>query len=275
MNKIDLVDSQQDQDEVLEYVRMNARQLLQVDSDIFPVSSRFAQQAKVEAEETGTAPGGDLWQASRFEALETYILDSLDAGERLRLKLDNPLGVTSRLVDKYNALIADQQDVLKGDFHTLDVIDEQLEAYQVDMRRDFKYQANHVDNVLYEMAERGDRFFDETLRFGRIFDLVNSEKIRAEFERQVVGDTSQQIERHVNDLIDLEYHMRPSYYYFTGSFPTLIEKEGEHGSQRRLDYVFTNKILADHVIRAEIIADEITMKLSDHLPMIVDFEFAR
>jgi len=78
-----------------------------------------------------------------------------------------------------------------------------------------------------------------------------------------------------NDLIDLEYHMRPSYYYFTGSFPTLIEKEGEHGSQRRLDYVFTNKKLANQVIRAEIIADEITMKLSDHLPMIVDFEFVR
>jgi endonuclease/exonuclease/phosphatase family metal-dependent hydrolase len=78
-----------------------------------------------------------------------------------------------------------------------------------------------------------------------------------------------------NDLIDLEYHMRPSYYYFTGSFPTLIEKEGEHGNQRRLDYVFTNQKLADQVIRAEIIADEVTLKLSDHLPMIVDFEFVR
>jgi endonuclease/exonuclease/phosphatase family metal-dependent hydrolase len=76
-----------------------------------------------------------------------------------------------------------------------------------------------------------------------------------------------------NDFVDLEYTMRPTYYYFTGSFPTLIEKEGDHGSQRRLDYVFTNKELVDKVIRAEIIADEITMKLSDHLPMIVDFEF--
>ncbi len=92
--------------------------------------------------------------------------------------------------------------MLKGDFHTLDVIDEQLEAYQVDMRRDFKYQSSRVDNVLYEMAERGDRFFDEMLRIGRIFDLVNGEKVRAEFERQVVADTSQQIERHVSDLID-------------------------------------------------------------------------
>jgi endonuclease/exonuclease/phosphatase family metal-dependent hydrolase len=80
---------------------------------------------------------------------------------------------------------------------------------------------------------------------------------------------------HNNGFIDLEQHLRPSYYYFTGSFPTLIEKEGEHGKQRRLDYVFTNKELANQVIRAEIIADEITMKLSDHLPMVVDFEFSQ
>ena len=40
------------------------------------------------------------------------------------------------------------------------------------------------------------------MRLGRIFDLVNAEKLRGEFERQVVGDTSRAIERHVNDLID-------------------------------------------------------------------------
>ncbi len=126
----------------------------------------------------------------------------LDAGERLRLKFENPLGVAARLLKQYSEQIDLRQEVLKGDFHTLDVIDEQLEAYQVDMRRDFKYQSSRVDNVLYEMAERGDRFFDEMLRIGRIFDLVNGEKVRAEFERQVVADTSQQIERHVSDLID-------------------------------------------------------------------------
>jgi hypothetical protein len=59
-----------------------------------------------------------------------------------------------------------------------------------------------VDNVLYEMAERGDRFFDETLRVGRIIDLINTEKLRGEFERTVVADTSRQIEIHVNELID-------------------------------------------------------------------------
>jgi endonuclease/exonuclease/phosphatase family metal-dependent hydrolase len=72
-------------------------------------------------------------------------------------------------------------------------------------------------------------------------------------------------------LVDLEHSKRAEGYGFTGSFPTKIEKEGDHGSARRLDYVFATLPLAKRVTRAEIIADETTWKLSDHLPVIVDF----
>ena len=202
INKIDLVDADSDINEVVKYVGENARHLLGLEPDIFPVSARLALRAKRAARDSDELLEGTLWEASRFGSLEQYILTTLDAGERLRLKLESPLGVGSRMLDQYVAIIAHRQEVLKGDFETLDVIEEQLEAYQVDMRRDFKYQSSRVDNVLYEMAERGDRFFDDTLRLGRIFDLLNGEKIRAEFERQVVGDTSQDIERHVSALID-------------------------------------------------------------------------
>ncbi len=72
-------------------------------------------------------------------------------------------------------------------------------------------------------------------------------------------------------FIDLENKMRSENYRFTGSFPTLIEKEGEHGDQRRLDYVFADKKTASTVIRAEVISDDTTLILSDHLPVIIDF----
>jgi len=74
-------------------------------------------------------------------------------------------------------------------------------------------------------------------------------------------------------LIDLEARLRTSTYRFSGSFPTLIEKEGEHGDQRRLDYVFASKNLADWVTKANIIASDTTLILSDHLPVVVDFRF--
>ena len=203
VNKIDVLETEAELDQILDFVRTNARQLLGMEPQIFPVSAKQALQAKQMARSSGRdAPYGPLWERSRFAALEQYILTSLDASERLRLKLENPLGVATRLLDRYGELIDARQDVLKGDFQTMDIIEEQLAAYQTDMRRDFKFQRSHVDNVLYEMAERGDKFFDEVLRIGRVFDLVNGEKVRGEFERRVIADTSLEIERHVNELID-------------------------------------------------------------------------
>ena len=40
-----------------------------------------------------------LWAASRFEALERYIRDTLDSPGRVQLKLLNPLGVGAALTD--------------------------------------------------------------------------------------------------------------------------------------------------------------------------------
>ncbi len=71
-------------------------------------------------------------------------------------------------------------------------------------------------------------------------------------------------------LIDLEARLRTSSYRFTGSFPTLIEKEGEHGDQRRLDYVFVSRNMANSVTNTKIITTDTALILSDHLPVVVD-----
>jgi len=76
-------------------------------------------------------------------------------------------------------------------------------------------------------------------------------------------------------LLDLEASMRTSTYRFTGSFPTLVEKEGEHGDQRRLDYIFSSPDLAKKVSRAEILGSDTALILSDHLPLIVDIEYKK
>lgn len=70
------------------------------------------------------------------------------------------------------------------------------------MRRDFKFQSSGLITCSTTWQKRGDKFFDETLRIARIFDLVNGEKLRGDFERTVAGDTSRQIEQHVQGMID-------------------------------------------------------------------------
>jgi len=208
VNKIELLTTEAEQQEVLEFVRRNARELLGVAPAIFAVSARLALEAKTsgesreKSEDVGTSSPPSLWQRSRFEPLEQYILDFLDAGERVRLQLSNPVGIAAALIANYQEVIRQRQALLKGDFQALDAIDQQLAAYQNDMRRDVRYQSDRVDNVLYEMAERGDRFFDENLRITRIVGLVNSERLRGEFERRVLADSSRAVERHVDELID-------------------------------------------------------------------------
>lgn len=203
VNKIDLIDGPDDRQQILDFVRHHGRTLLGVEPQVFLVSARLALQAKQAVKaQSGQRPHGPQWDASLFEPLERFISEQLDARARLRLKLENPLGIADHLIRKYTQVVGQRQELLRDDFQTLGTIDEQLAAYETDMRRDFRYQLSHVDNVLYEMSERGDRFFDDILRLGRVFDLINGEKVRREFERQVVGDTSRKIERYVSELID-------------------------------------------------------------------------
>ena len=54
---------------------------------------------------------------------------------------------------------------------------------------------------------------------------------------------------------------------FIGTFPTPLVNDVDHGSSRRLDYIFVSANLADRVTEAAIIRTEQTEMLSDHLPV--------
>ncbi|MFZ6029819.1 MAG: dynamin family protein [Chloroflexota bacterium] len=194
LNKIDLLQSETDLSEVLTFIKENARSLLGITPEIFPISARQAMQAKA------GQPG--LWAGSRFEALETYIQENLDEESRLRLKFLNPIGIGERLVMRYLEIIENRLALLKEDFATLEDVDRQLQIYASDMQRDFEFRISDVEKILYEMEQRGDLFFDDVIRIGRVFDLVRKEHIQRQFEQQVVADVPQRIESRVNEMID-------------------------------------------------------------------------
>jgi len=205
VNKIDILDSDEDVERVVAFVAKGIRELLGREPEIFPVSARQALKAKLAEAEGDTAADGEtarLRSASRFEALERYITELLDEHERLRLKLLNPLGVGLRHEGHYREVVEGRLALLADDVAALDDIERQLAAYREDMDRDLKYRLADVDNILHAFQNRGDAFFDETLRVGRIFDLLNKQRMRREFEQKVVGDAPQQIEQRVSELID-------------------------------------------------------------------------
>ncbi|HFD39227.1 MAG TPA: dynamin [Anaerolineae bacterium] len=198
LNKIDLLEDDEI-GQVVEFIGQNALALLGFTPEIFPVSAKLALKAK-QAESRRERDA--LWQASKFDAVETYIHKTLDERSRLRLKLRNPLGVGERLAADYLAVARQRLELLAEDAQAIENIERQLEIYRSDMQRDFRYRLADVENILLAMNSRGMLYFDETLRLARVFDLVNTQRIQGEFERKVVADTPYQIEQEVSALID-------------------------------------------------------------------------
>jgi small GTP-binding protein len=194
LNKVDLLEPPE-VDEVVDFIRENARNLLGFTPEIFPVSARQAQRAR-------NGAGAEAWQSSRFDAIERYILETLDEEQRVRLKLLSPLGVGQHLADKYLQVVEARLATLQDDVATLDNVERQLDLFRDDLSDDFRYHLAEVENVLNEFELRGMQFFDDTIQLRNVWQLRKSEWLREAFEREVVGDLPQQIESRLNGLID-------------------------------------------------------------------------
>ncbi len=194
VNKTDILTKEGERNQVIEFVKESAKNLVGEISAVFPISAKQAQQAK--------AGQPQLWQQSGFEPLEQFIHDTLDDDGRFRLKLLNPLGVGLKLVRKQLSHSETDLASLEDDRQLLDDIERQMLYYDEDMQRNFKARLSEIDNVLYEMEKRGNDFFDETMRLGRIPDLMRARQMEKAFEQEVVGETPRDIESRVSELID-------------------------------------------------------------------------
>jgi small GTP-binding protein len=194
VNKIDIFPSADDRERVLAFVRTSAQQELGLTPTVIGVSARLAMRAK--------RGEPSHWTASGFDSLEAVVRDTLEPGNRARLKLANPLGVGRALATRYRAIASERQTVLRGDVELLGTIERQLSTFKEDMRRGFELRMDSVEKVLADMEVRGQKYFDDTLRIGRVVDLLNRARMQKDFTDTVVADAPVQIERRVTDLID-------------------------------------------------------------------------
>ena len=201
LNKIDLMRNEQNKQQVINFVQTNVEEFLGFTPEVFPVSALLAQQSK-DIDERNPDEGARLWAASQFGPLETYVVETLDEESRIRLKLLNPLGIADHLSERYQKATHDRLAVIGDDLQTIANIERQLALYKEDMRKQFAFHLTRVENVIHRMNERGDEFFEETIRIGRVFDLMNSDRIKGEFSRKVVGDTERAIDQTIDELID-------------------------------------------------------------------------
>jgi small GTP-binding protein len=195
VNKVDLLESPEDVERVLAFVREQAQRTLGFAPEVFPVSARQALRARLGGDEAAL-------EASGLPAFEDRVTDTLDEAERFRLKLANPLGVGRRVRDEAEALVDGRLAVLKDDLDTLEAVEADLAARAVEMERDFQLRLSDVEKVLLDFERRGHAFFEERLRLMRIHELMGKERLRKDFETQVVADLPREVEKRVEAMVD-------------------------------------------------------------------------
>jgi small GTP-binding protein len=195
VNKADILETSRDLADVLGFVKEKAAAWLGLSPEIHAVSARQALRGKAERDDA-------LLSASGFGVLERFLTETLDQTERVRLKLLNPLGVGLRVLTQAEQVAKARLSLLDDDFAALEEIDGQLDLFCEDLARDFRFRLADVETVLLDLERRGNAFFEDTLRLGRIIDLLNRERIRDQFEQKVVADLPRVVERRVDEIVD-------------------------------------------------------------------------
>jgi small GTP-binding protein len=199
LNKADIIEDEAALREVQTFVIKHATTVLGDPPEFFPVSARLAQRARSEPDLEQRAR---LRAASRLDDLDRYITSTLDDTTRLRLKFTNPLGVAENLVAQTSKATQAQSESLKEDQKTAAALETTISDYERDLENELNPRLAEVENILYRLEQRGLDFFDNTLRLTNIQGLMRGDKVRAEFEKQVLTDVPKQIEEQVQRLID-------------------------------------------------------------------------
>lgn len=194
LNKIDTKD-EAEVSEVVEFVDGKCRELLGFKPLIFPVSAKLALGAKL---------GGNPrdWTRSRFESLEDYVFNKLGERERLQLKLLSPLDSGSTVAEKLREEYAGKLELLAEDSSKISHLEEQLSRAHDEMQANFQKFVLQIDAQVVELRDRGTDFLERNMRISNINLLRSETRFREEFERQVLGDWREKLDRTVNESVD-------------------------------------------------------------------------
>jgi small GTP-binding protein len=192
INKTDIITSEKDLQQIIDYVSLNTKTLLGVEPPVFTISAKDALKRKVDGKTS----------ESDFQRVEDYIYKILSPSSQLALKLSNPLGVLSKLIAELVESTNEKIALISNDVQLLSDLESQISLFREDMLRSFKFHYAEIDNSLLEFEKRGINFFENTFRIARIMDLINKDKIQSEYNAMVVKGLPAEIDNKVSNLIE-------------------------------------------------------------------------
>jgi small GTP-binding protein len=195
INKVDFLARRDEVNTVVAFVQERVEALLGFQPEVFPVSARQALLAKRSGDR-------DVLRASGFSDLEAFLKRTLDGGERIRLKLQNPLGVARRVLGHIEKGVHLRLGMLQANVSSLEQMEAQVKLHREEVAKDLRLRLTDLEKLLQDVERRGHAFVERTLRFGRILELLHPERVAAAFEREVVADLPRAVEKRVEEIAD-------------------------------------------------------------------------
>ncbi len=199
VNKSDILQNEEEREQVRAFVLEHVEQVLGLTPELFPVSARMGQQALAESDPDRRA---HLRELSGVEALTRFICTTIDDRARLKLKLGNPLGVAGHILQRAQVSAAKQVEAISEDKETAVAVEAVINGYERDLQQELGPRLSEIDTILLRFQERGQDFFDKTMRLTNIKGLARGDQVRNQFEKQVLANVPQEIEDRVQRLID-------------------------------------------------------------------------
>ena len=199
ISKKDHLESEEDLNQVISFLRTHFEKQFGYIPEIFPVSSKIAFQA---LNNNNPEDKEKLYKLSGFYDLEHYIKTVLNDKERIRVKFSNGLNIGSRLLEKYNVLC--QSLVKELDTKILEVANlENLgKQYTTEMNRYVELNFNDIDRILWSMNTRACDLIDDTVQLTNFRILFSQKRFSEKFTKEVVDDINKTLEQKVKYMID-------------------------------------------------------------------------
>lgn len=205
INKVDILASDEEVEEVAQFVRDNTARLLGVQSaQVLAVSARMAIKAKLAAAAAAASNGGSVqqqmekaaalmaedsqWTNSKFGSLECFIYDFLVGdnsnttgassssrigggavgGERARLKLQTPLFVADALLEASRQALVAELEIAKRDAATVALVKTQLEDFRREMEKEGDVLRKEAKRIILDSAKKAAAVVDSTLQLSNV-----------------------------------------------------------------------------------------------------------
>lgn len=214
VNKVDILSSDDEVQEVVKFVSDNAKRVLNVDAArVIPVSSRLALDAKLAVDDGSAGPlessgSGQLqkdkrWDASHYGNLEQFIYDYLvggaSAGESVRLKLQTPLFVADAILQAAQRQLVEELQIATQEAKAVAGVSSELESFQAEMQQASLSQRQVGQAAVAAAVQRAQRFVDRTLRLSNLSTLSayvlgqGPLPVSKSFQGEILGDATRQL----------------------------------------------------------------------------------